>query len=233
MIAPRKSRKSAAVAAAGPVLMARDGLDAVDAAPEMAQRVSFLVHRVSARIAVIGNRHFRAHDLNHFSARILVLLFEKEELRTGELVDLMVLPQSTISSQLQGLHKKRLIRRRRSRQDNRSVIVTLTDAGRELACDCNELSLRVHAATLRDISVGDREIAFAFLRTIDQRLAELEKQDLYPFHPPEKLRALAGLADAPVPDQPHRVKRPVAVPSPARLKPVSAARPKPDKESRR
>ena len=163
----------------------RDGLQSAPSAPEMAQRVTFLVHRVSARIAAIGNRHFRAHDLNHFSARILVLLFEKEELRTGELVDLMVLPQSTISSQLLGLHKKRLIRRRRSRQDNRSVIVTLTDAGRELARDCNELSLRVHEATLRDISAGDKEIAFAFLRKIDERLAALEKQDLYPFHPPE------------------------------------------------
>jgi DNA-binding MarR family transcriptional regulator len=208
----------------------RDAPEVLSSAPEMAQRVTFLVHRVSARIAVVGNRHFRAHDLNHFSARILVLLLEKEELRTGELVDLMVLPQSTISSQLQGLHKKRLIRRRRSRQDNRSVIVTLTDAGRELARDCNELSLRVHEATLRDISAADKEIAFAFLRKIDERLAELEKQDLYPFHAPQELQALAGLGDPPTLDQPKRMKRPVATRSAARTQPVSTARPKPIKE---
>ena len=97
------------------------------------ERVTFLVHTVHSRIGLIGNRHFRAHDLNHYSARILVLLLEYEELRTGELVDLMVLPQSTISSQLQALHARRLVRRRRSRKDNRSVMVTLTPAGAELA----------------------------------------------------------------------------------------------------
>lgn len=185
VVAPKKTLKSAAVS---PV-----ATGAQAAAPEMAQRVTFLVHTISARIAMVGNRHFRAHDLNHFSARILVLLLEKEELRTGELVDLMVLPQSTISSQLQALHKKRLIRRRRSRQDNRSVMVTLTVAGMELARDCNELSLRVHEATLRDIPEQEKQIAFGFLRKIGERLAELEKQDIYPFHGPEQLQALAGL----------------------------------------
>lgn len=212
------------------MVIPRKVLDAVDAAPEMAQRVTFLVHRVSARLVMVGNRHFRAHDLNHFSARILVLLLEKEELRTGELVDLMVLPQSTISSQLQGLHKKRLIRRRRSRQDNRSVIVSLTEAGRELARDCNGLSLRVHEALLRDVSAGDRAIAFAFLRKIDEQLAELEQQDLYPFHPPEELQALASLGDSPIADPPQRMQRPAAARSPARPKPVSPARSKPVKE---
>ena len=211
----------------------RKVLDAVEMAPEMAQRVTFLVHRVSARLAIVGNRHFKAHDLNHFSARILVLLLEKEELRTGELVDLMVLPQSTISSQLQGLHKKRLIRRRRSRQDNRSVIVSLTEAGRELARDCNGLSLRVHEALLRDVSAGDRATAFAFLRKIDQQLAELEQQDLYPFHRPEELQALAGLGDPPNPEPPQRVKRAAAERSPARPKPVSTARSTPVKKSSR
>ena len=212
------------------MVIPRKVLDAVDAAPEMAQRVTFLVHRVSARLVMVGNRHFRAHDLNHFSARILVLLLEKEELRTGELVDLMVLPQSTISSQLQGLHKKRLIRRRRSRQDNRSVIASLTEAGRELARDCNGLSLRVHDALLRDVSAGDRAIAFAFLRKIDEQLAELEQQDLYPFHPPEELLALASLADLRVPDPPQRLKRAVAALTPASGKPVSRVRSKPVKE---
>ena len=226
MKAPVKPRKATALASAGQVVIPREVSDAFDAAPEMAQRVTFLVHRVSARLVMVGNRHFKAHDLNHYSARILVLLLEKEELRTGELIDLMVLPQSTISSQLQGSHKKRLIRRRRSRQDNRSVLVSLTEAGRELARDCNGLSLRVHEALLRDVSPADRATAFAFLRKIDEQLAELEKQDLYPFHPPQEVQALAGLGDSPILAPPQRVQR--AAP-PVRLKPGSPARPKPVK----
>ncbi|HSV59423.1 MAG TPA: MarR family transcriptional regulator, partial [Variovorax sp.] len=119
--------------------------------PQLADRLSFLVHELSARIAAVGNRHFREHGLNHFSARVLVLLLEHGEMRTGELVDLMVLPQSTISTQLLALHKRKLIRRRRSRQDNRSVMVSLTPAGAELARDCNELSIRVQRALLSEV----------------------------------------------------------------------------------
>ncbi len=167
----------------------------------LADRLTFLFHVASARVATIGNRHFREHDLNHFSARILVLLLEKKELRTGELGELMVLPQSTISSQLQGLHKKRLIRRRRSRQDNRTVLVTLTPAGLELARDCNELSLRVHDAMLRDIPAREQAVAFGFLRKINDRLLALEAQDLYPFHGPEQLQQLAS------DEQPVRTKK--------------------------
>jgi DNA-binding MarR family transcriptional regulator len=154
-------------------------------------RITFLVHTVAARIAAVGNRHFRAHDLNHYSARILVLLLQREELRAGELVELLVLPQSTISSQLQALHAKRLIRRRRSRHDNRSVILTLTAAGLELARDCDALSLQVHHALLDDMPDRAKRSGIAFLRKVDARLRELQSQDLHPFHGPAQLQRMA------------------------------------------
>lgn len=177
-------------------------------APTLASRVSFIVHTLNSRIAMVGNRHFRAHDLNHYSARILVLLLEHEELRTGELVDLMVLPQSTISSQLQGLHAKRLVRRRRSRKDNRSVIVTLTPAGLELARDCNGLSLRVHEAVLEGVSAREAKAGFAFMHKINTRLLALQEQtqELYPFRDPDQLRQPAAVSAAPTPVRQRREK---------------------------
>ena len=161
-------------------------------APPLAERVTFLVHTIHSRIGLIGNRHFRAHDLNHYSARILVLLLEHEELRTGELVDLMVLPQSTISSQLQALHAKRLVRRRRSRKDNRSVMVTLTPAGEELARDCDGLSLHVHNALLDGVSAREVKAGLAFLNKVNAQLLALQSEErvLYPFHGPGQLRQL-------------------------------------------
>ena len=159
----------------------RDSPTTVPAAPALVDRLTFLVHTVAARVATVGNRHFRAHDLNHYSARILVLLLEREELRAGELVELMALPQSTISSQLQALHAKRLVRRRRSRKDNRSVIITLTPLGQELARDCEGLSLRVHQLMLDGIPDRERQVAFSFLRKVNARLQDIEKQEVYQF----------------------------------------------------
>ena len=197
---PRKLPKATMAAAAN---LPSAPAPSADKEPAMAQRLSFLVHTISGHIAMLGNRHFREHGLNHFSARILVLLLENEELRTGELVDLMVLPQSTISSQLQALHKRRLISRKRSRQDNRSVIVSLTLAGAELARDCNALSLRVQELLLRDVPEREKQIAFAFLHKMEKRLAVLEKHNIVPFHEPLELQVLAGLDSVARPVKPR------------------------------
>lgn len=160
--------------------------------------MSYLVHTLHSHIAQIGNRHFRAHDLNHYSARILILLLEHEELRTGELVDMMVLPQSTISSQLQMLHAKRLVRRRRSRKDSRTVMVTLTPAGEALARDCDLLSQRVNDMLLQGVTTTEAESGLAFMHRLQQRLLAIEAQaePLVAFHRPDQLTQGIGATGA-------------------------------------
>jgi DNA-binding MarR family transcriptional regulator len=113
-------------------------------APPMNQRLTFQVHRVNAKIAQVANSLFRIQQLDLLSSRILVLLLERDEMRVGELVEEMVLPQSTISHQLQRLEKRKLLRRRRAKDDNRSVAVSLTQKGFEVARQCNQLSLAVY-----------------------------------------------------------------------------------------
>ena len=151
------------------------------AVPQLEQRLSYLFHRVSSHIALIGNRHFRKHGLNHFSARILVLLLEYKEMRAGELVELLVLPQSTISTQLLALHKRQLISRRRSRQDNRSVIVRLTEKGIVVAQDCNELSIQVQQKIVEMFAEHELTAGYAFLRKVEHLLGELEHDVIHPF----------------------------------------------------
>jgi len=114
------------------------------AAPPMNRRLTFQVHRVNAKIAQVANPLFRIQQLDLLSSRILVLLLERGEMRVGELVEEMVLPQSTISHQLQRLEKRKLLRRRRAKDDNRAVAVSLTRKGLEVARQCNQLSLAVY-----------------------------------------------------------------------------------------
>jgi len=156
-------------------------LDLNHEAEHLNERFSYLFHQISARLSMIGNRHFRQYSLNHFSARILVLLLEKKEMRTGELVEMMALPQSTISTQLLGLHKRRLIHRRRSRQDNRSVIVTLSKDGEVLARNCDGLSRSVHKLLTEAMTEEEYEAGYAFLNKVNAHLAGMENRELYRF----------------------------------------------------
>jgi DNA-binding MarR family transcriptional regulator len=127
----------------------------VGSLPAIEDRVSFQVHCVNAKLAQVSNKVFRFHQVDLISSRILAFLLEREEMRVGELVELMVLPQSTISHQLQRLDKRKLLRRRRTRQDNRSVAVVLTPLGRHVAQECSELSRSVYQRMTENLSDKD------------------------------------------------------------------------------
>ncbi len=219
--APRSPAATPPPEAAAPAAV--DSADGQDGGSgSISTRLSFLIHTISARIALLGNHHFRAHGLNHYSARMLVLLQEREALRPGELVELLVLPQSTISSQLQVLQKKGLVRRRRSRTDNRSVVVTLTPAGQELANDCNGLSLRANADMLAGISDQDMQQAFGFLHKVNDTLATLQPQTLFTFHDPSELRALVA-REKPAPRKSAKPSAAKATPAKPATKPRPSA----------
>jgi DNA-binding MarR family transcriptional regulator len=127
--------------------------------PALAERASFVVHKVNAHLARLVNRRFRHYDLDLYSTRILVILLERPEIRVGELVEMMELPQSTISHQLQRLERRKLIKRRRARNDNRSVTVVLTPQGHRVALECNTFSLIVWQAITNELSdEGETEL---------------------------------------------------------------------------
>jgi len=125
--------------------------------PPVEERVTFMVHRINARVAQVCNPVFARHAVDIYSSRILALLHEKKEIRVGDLVDIMVLPQSTISHQLQRMEKRGLIRRRRTLADNRSVAVTLTAQGRRTAQRCDQLSAEVYRAITASFTASELE----------------------------------------------------------------------------
>ncbi len=122
-----------------------------------------MIHRLHASLAQVAGRLLRAHDLDPVSSRALVLLLEHGEMRVGELVEKLVLPQSTVSHQLQRLERAGLIVRNRPAQDSRSVIVTLTARGRVVGSECDELSLLVHERLVRDLTAAEIETLRALL----------------------------------------------------------------------
>lgn len=128
-----------------------------DAGLPFDRRISYLIYRLSAKLSVVANRMFAETGLDVYSSRIILLLVEYEEMRVGELASAMVLPQSTMSHQLARLEVQGLIRRQRAEDDNRSVTVTLTPAGRKAAVDCEALSAHINDEIRRGF--GDEKFA--------------------------------------------------------------------------
>jgi MarR family transcriptional regulator, organic hydroperoxide resistance regulator len=152
-MSPSKARQS--VRPPKQALVRMPAPDADPVLPPLQERVTFHIHRVNAMLALVCNPIFLTYDIDLVSSRILVALLERPPMRVGDLVALMVLPQSTISHQLQRLQRRALIERTRTAADNRAVAVTLTATGRRTALVCSRLSRQVYQALASQFSVSE------------------------------------------------------------------------------
>ena len=138
-------------------------------------RVSFLTHRINARLVQLCNPVIAPLKLDLYSSRIIVALAEGGPMGVGALVELMALPQSTVSHQLKRLDADGYVRRDRSNADNRAVVITLTERGMEVAETCNRLSDTIIASIGDELSREELDQLTALLqRVFDSLPSEAE-----------------------------------------------------------
>jgi MarR family transcriptional regulator, organic hydroperoxide resistance regulator len=146
----------------------------IDEFPPLEERPTFLIHRVNAKIAQVCNPVFAKFDLDIYSSRIIVAVAQHGSMKVGSLVDLMALPQSTISHQLKRLEKVGYIRRRRADEDNRSVNITLTASGARVATICNRLSRMVYTPLAEALTSEESAMLAQLLERIFNAIPESE-----------------------------------------------------------
>lgn len=129
-------------------------------------RVSFLTHRINAQLQQVCNPLIADHKLDLYSSRIIVAIAEKGPMKVGELVDLMALPQSTMSHQLKRLERDDYVTRTRSDADNRTVVITLTQKGTNVAEICNRLSDVIMANVSKKLSNEEIELLSSLLQRV-------------------------------------------------------------------
>ncbi|HPD93391.1 MAG: MarR family transcriptional regulator [Rhodobacter sp.] len=151
--------------------------------PLLENRVTFLTHRINARLQQVSHPVISPVGLDLYSSRILFALDQNGPMKVGQLVELMALPQSTLSHQLKRMEKNGLVTRTRSDHDNRTVEVAATDQGIRATRVCTALSdaiaERLNAALepteMKALIDGLNRIfdALADMPTLAERCAEL------------------------------------------------------------
>lgn len=71
-------------------------------------------------------------DLTYPQYLVLLVLWETDELGVGDICERLLLETTTLTPLLKRLEARGLVHRRRSAEDERRVIVSLTEAGRAL-----------------------------------------------------------------------------------------------------
>ena len=129
----------------------------------------FGVHRATHRIGLYIQRH--APDLTQAEAHILCHLHESGASPISALHQAFAHKRSTLTSVLDRLESRALIRRESSREDRRSFIVRLTPSGKKKAAKIHRQLVALEAGVLRGCDAATVERFGNVIRELEEMAA--------------------------------------------------------------
>jgi DNA-binding MarR family transcriptional regulator len=132
-----------------------------EAAVDRMAKVVKHLERVSGRtVAAFGL------NLGEFKCLLKLHSNEREEVTAGDLADILDLSTGAMTNRLDGLEEAGYVTRRRDTQDRRSVLVSITDAGREILGAAVAAQGAEEKDLLASLAPGEREELNALLRRV-------------------------------------------------------------------
>jgi DNA-binding MarR family transcriptional regulator len=105
-------------------------------------------------------------ELNMQELRVVEFLGNEGPRMMRELAEHLAVAVNSMTSIVDGLERKKLVRRQRSSEDRRVVRVELTNAGREIYQSVVEVNLRLFRSMLRALTQDEQEIFMVLFRKI-------------------------------------------------------------------
>jgi DNA-binding MarR family transcriptional regulator len=132
--------------------------------------LSFLspLHKASRQISVYLETHTQELGVSPIEGHVLTFLRSYAPTPIGELVRVFGIKQSTFTSMLDRLEEAGFIRREINRDDRRSFMIHISDAGRELAERLNERLEALEASIRERVSARDVEGFHAVMGAVEE-----------------------------------------------------------------
>lgn len=119
----------------------------------LALRLADLGAQLDRRLATI----LTPYELTPAEFRILAVLVERGATNASEIATLTPIDPSFVSRMVQRLSEKRLLTRRRSRSDRRTVSLRPTDSGRELLAQLEQPMQNLEREVLHGLAEEERD----------------------------------------------------------------------------
>ena len=106
---------------------------------------------------------------------VFLVLWEQEEVTIGELCKKLMLDNGTLSPLIKKMESDGYVRRERKKEDDRVVIVTLTDKGRALQEEAKDIPTKI--ACCVDLPVEESKELYIILYELLNKINKGEKTD--------------------------------------------------------
>jgi DNA-binding MarR family transcriptional regulator len=135
----------------------------------------YLVNRAAARIANAFTAAIREHGVTLQMWRVLAALHHADGQRVSDVAALTSIDVTTLSRVLDGMERRGLAQRRRSRNgDARVVRIHVTPKGRTITGKIIPLARRYETVALAGFSPAERETLKTMLRRVYRNIEALE-----------------------------------------------------------
>lgn len=114
------------------------------------QQLCFALYSANLAMNKVYRQLLAQLDITYPQYLVMLVLWQKDDLTVSEIGEQLFLDSATLTPLLKRLESAGLIMRQRTRQDERQVAVTLTEAGRALRSKAESIPEAVKCATACD-----------------------------------------------------------------------------------
>jgi len=114
------------------------------------QHLCFALYSANLAMHKVYRQQLAALNITYPQYLVMLVLWAQDGVTVSEIGEQLFLDSATLTPLLKRLETAGLVRRQRSRQDERQVVVTLTDEGRELQARAAAIPEAVQCATACD-----------------------------------------------------------------------------------
>ena len=112
-------------------------------AMKLDNQLCFPLYAAARNITNLYAQFLKPLGLTYTQYIVFLVLWEKDEIPVGEICERLMLDNGTISPLLKKMHQAGYIEKKRSRQDDRVVVIALTKEGRKLQEKAKDIPLKM------------------------------------------------------------------------------------------
>lgn len=137
-------------------------------------QLCFPLYAASRLTTKIYTPYLNELELTYPQYIVLLALWQYDDQSVNSIGEKLYLESNTLTPLLKRLEQKGLIRRKRSKQDERTVIISLTKEGKNLQQKAKEIPMKI-LASFSDTTIDENEIV-AFQQTLFKLLGILDNR---------------------------------------------------------
>lgn len=110
---------------------------------KLENQLCFPMYACARKIVNAYNPYLKPLGLTYTQYIVFMVLWEKESVNVGQLGEMLKLDAGTLTPLLKRLEKDGYVTRKRSKEDERVTIISITDKGNDLKEKCKDIPLEL------------------------------------------------------------------------------------------